>query len=168
MANRTRSKKRSKSKKMYRQKGGQFTQEQIELFDQDIPAEAINAWSNSGIDYQFFPVAIEQYKQAIEQSIQAIHDFQANSTQNIIDIANNIRQNTPMDVNELMIQIVSPPGSPTSVASSKMNEGGRRRRKTKKQRGGMRYGTGVGANCFEPNYSIYNTPALTLFPYKPN
>ena len=41
-------------------------------------------------------------------------------------------------------------------------------RKSRKQRGGMRYGTGVGSNCVEPNYSIYNTPALSLFPYKPN
>jgi hypothetical protein len=51
-------------------------------------------------------------------------------------------------------------------------EGGKRRKSRKmrghKQRGGMRYGTGVGANCFDPNYSIYNTPALSLFPYKPN
>jgi hypothetical protein len=41
-------------------------------------------------------------------------------------------------------------------------------RKSRKQRGGMRYGTGVGSNCFDPNFSIYNTPALSLFPYKPN
>jgi hypothetical protein len=41
-------------------------------------------------------------------------------------------------------------------------------RKSRKQRGGMRYGTGVGSNCVEPNYSIYNTPTLSLFPYKPN
>lgn len=50
---------------------------------------------------------------------------------------------------------------------------GRKSRKSRKmrghkQRGGMRYGTGVGANCFDPNFSIYNTPTLSLFPYKPN
>jgi hypothetical protein len=173
MANRTRSKKRSKnkkSKKMYMQRGGVFTQEEKASFA-GIQPDIIDVWSNSSIDYSFFPPAIQQYNEAIEQSIQAINDFQANSTQNIINIADKIRQNTPMNVNELMIQIVSPPGSPVSVASSRMNEGGRRRRKTRKmikQRGGMRYGTGVGSNCFEPNYSIYNTPALTLFPYKPN
>ena len=38
----------------------------------------------------------------------------------------------------------------------------------RKQRGGARYGTGVGANNFDPNYSIYNTQELNLFPYKPN
>ena len=61
--------------------------------------------------------------------------------------------------------------APVNIEGGKRRKGRKSRkmrRKTKKQRGGMRYGTGVGANCFEPNYSIYNTPALSLFPYKPN
>ena len=127
MANRTRSKKRSKSKKMYRQRGGVFNQQQIQSFN-EIPEAAINAWSNSNIDYNFFPQAIQQFNDAIQQSTQAIETFRANYIQNIIDIADKIRQDTPMDLNELMIQIVSPPGSPVSVASSRMNEGGRRRK----------------------------------------
>jgi hypothetical protein len=45
---------------------------------------------------------------------------------------------------------------------------GTKSRKTRKMKGGALYGTGVGANNYNPNYSIYNTPALTLFPYKPN
>ena len=40
-------------------------------------------------------------------------------------------------------------------------------RKSRKQRGGMCYGNGVGANSYDPNFSIYNTRELTLFPYKP-
>ena len=39
--------------------------------------------------------------------------------------------------------------------------------KTRKQRGGMCYGNGVGANSYDPNFSIYNTRELTLFPYNP-
>ena len=38
----------------------------------------------------------------------------------------------------------------------------------KKQRGGTCYGSGVGANNYDPNFSIYNTRELQLFPYKPN
>ncbi len=47
--------------------------------------------------------------------------------------------------------------------------GGKKRKtkKTRKQKGGMCYGTGVGANYNNPNYSIYNTELLELFPYKP-
>jgi hypothetical protein len=40
-------------------------------------------------------------------------------------------------------------------------------RKSRKQKGGMCYGNGVGANAYDPNYSIFNTNTLKLFPYKP-
>lgn len=40
-------------------------------------------------------------------------------------------------------------------------------RKQRKQKGGMCYGNGVGANSYDPNFSIYNTRQLQLFPYKP-
>lgn len=43
---------------------------------------------------------------------------------------------------------------------------GRKTRKSRKQRGGMCYGNGVGANSFDPNNSIYNTNMLNLFPYR--
>jgi hypothetical protein len=40
--------------------------------------------------------------------------------------------------------------------------------RTRKQKGGICYGSGVGANDYDPNFSIYNTRELQLFPYKPN
>ena len=40
-------------------------------------------------------------------------------------------------------------------------------RKSRKQRGGMCFGNGVGANSYDPNFSIYNTRELSLFPYRP-
>lgn len=43
---------------------------------------------------------------------------------------------------------------------------GKKSRKTRKQKGGMCYGNGVGSNSYDPNYSIYNTNMLKLFPYK--
>jgi hypothetical protein len=39
-------------------------------------------------------------------------------------------------------------------------------RKSRTMKGGMCYGNGVGANSYNPNYSIYNTNLLKLFPYK--
>jgi hypothetical protein len=45
---------------------------------------------------------------------------------------------------------------------------GERKRKVRKQRGGNCYGNGVGANAYDPNYSIYNTTQLQMFPYRPN
>ena len=41
------------------------------------------------------------------------------------------------------------------------------KRKSRKQRGGVCYGNGVGANNYDPNFSIYNTNELKLFPYRP-
>jgi hypothetical protein len=49
--------------------------------------------------------------------------------------------------------------------SKKNNKRTRRRRNL---RGGTCYGSGVGANNYDPNFSIYNTKALQLFPYKPS
>jgi hypothetical protein len=42
----------------------------------------------------------------------------------------------------------------------------RKSRKSRKQKGGRCFGNGVGANNYDPNYSIYNTNMLKLFPYK--
>jgi hypothetical protein len=42
-----------------------------------------------------------------------------------------------------------------------------RRNRTRKQKGGVVYGRGYGANCYDPNDSIYNTNMLKLFPYSP-
>ena len=42
-----------------------------------------------------------------------------------------------------------------------------RARTRRKQRGGTCYGTGVGANSTENNFSVFNTNQLKLFPYKP-
>ena len=39
----------------------------------------------------------------------------------------------------------------------------KRYKKTKKNRGG---GSNIGSNCNDPNFSIYNTNLLKLFPYK--
>jgi hypothetical protein len=72
------------------------------------------------------------------------------------------------------------PYSPRSVTEEPT--GGKRRRKSMKKRnkrnkrnkqslkrgGGGCFGNGVGANAYDPNYSIFNTRELQLFPYRPN
>jgi hypothetical protein len=54
---------------------------------------------------------------------------------------------------------------------TKKNKGSKKKRKTsktKKQKGGInRFGSGIGSNCYDPNFSIENTNLLKLFPYKP-
>jgi hypothetical protein len=55
---------------------------------------------------------------------------------------------------------------------SKLRRSGRRMRRMRRMRsvkkgGGGCFGNGVGANAYDPNYSIYNTRELQLFPYIP-
>jgi len=61
-------------------------------------------------------------------------------------------------------------------SSSRVMRGNKKKKYTKNKRdkndatkisGGACFGNGVGANINNPNYSIYNTNALKLFPYKP-
>lgn len=47
----------------------------------------------------------------------------------------------------------------------KKNKSNKKQRKV--QIGGICYGRGVGANNYNPNFSIYNTRELQLFPYRP-
>lgn len=49
---------------------------------------------------------------------------------------------------------------------NKTKKNSKRKTKLRKQRGGLCFGNGVGANSYEPNNSIYNTRELSLFPYK--
>jgi hypothetical protein len=48
------------------------------------------------------------------------------------------------------------------------NKKSKKNRNNKKQNGGVCYGNGVGANSYDPNFSLYNTRELQLFPYKTN
>jgi len=41
----------------------------------------------------------------------------------------------------------------------------RKHKSQRKMKGGVMFGNGYGANCNDPNYSIYNTNLLKLFPY---
>jgi hypothetical protein len=50
---------------------------------------------------------------------------------------------------------------------TKCNGGKRRRTMRRGKKGGMCYGRGVGMNAYDPNFSIYNTRELELFPYRP-
>ena len=52
------------------------------------------------------------------------------------------------------------------VSSKSRRQTRRRRTYNRKGGAGACFGNGVGSNHFDPNYSIYNTRALQLFPYR--
>jgi hypothetical protein len=111
------------------------------------------------------------------------------STLNLSDLGDAI----PQDVNDThdmdmsgdnldMSGVTDEPSMNESEISMNANDpiGGRRRRRTKKRMSNIRrnksyrkvkggatmYGTGYGANCSNPNFSIYNTNLTKLFPYR--
>ncbi len=55
-----------------------------------------------------------------------------------------------------------------SMKKKTMKRRNKRNKRTVKRGGGGCFGNGVGANAYDPNYSIFNTRELQLFPYRPN
>ncbi len=100
------------------------------------------------------------------------NSFDTQGTMNLSEL--NDTQGT-MNLNELN----DSNASSTNTTQEDISFGGRRRktikrRKTNKRnysrrhlKGGTCYGRGVGSNNYDPNYSIYNTNMMKLFPYKP-
>jgi hypothetical protein len=90
-----------------------------------------------------------------------------------MQMPNNVDQMTALTMEDLG------PYSPRSVTEEPTGGKRRRNKRTMKKRnkrnkrtvkrgGGGCFGNGVGANAYDPNYSIFNTRELQLFPYRPN
>lgn len=72
---------------------------------------------------------------------------------------------------------INPDDGFTDIEEDNDQEGGKRKTKRRKfrnrtthrnKKGGTLFGRGYGANCNDPNYNIYNTNMLKLFPYSAN
>ena len=103
-------------------------------------------------------------------SMNSNHDLEDND-----ELDGNNMSNDSMHLSELNQSVGSDNNTTTESFGSL---GGKRRktrksrktrkaRKSRKQRGGQCYGRGIGANNYDPNFSIFNTNELQLFPYKP-
>jgi hypothetical protein len=199
---------RKNSKKMYKQTGGAFTQEQRNTLINNV-----NFTEDQVNELDEYPVSFENIQSAnhlylddphrtmiiVSKYLQDLQNQQQNENDNHGDVLNiedlqiegEVEGQDVLDQgfnNDLDISDDTDPeqGSFSFDEDDDQNAGKRRKtrktrktrtsRKTRKsrkmrgrkQRGGARYGTGVGANNFDPNYSIYNTQELNLFPYKPN
>ena len=104
------------------------------------------------------------------QSIDSIDDS--------LGLNQSIDSNTfePLHINDLESSSVNTTMEDNSIGGKKYRKsykkrhgkkGKKTRKNRRKQKGGVCYGSGVGANNYDPNYSIYNTNMLKLFPYKP-
>jgi len=153
-------------------KGGTFTQQELQqLQDKKFTPSQISTLQDLGVSIT--PIANKN------ETKRLANPLKRGEVSTYID--NSFESQGTMNVDELNTSNISDmSGYTTGKAESDNEFGGRRRRrrtkkthgkksrKTRKQRGGMCYGNGVGANSYEPNDSIYNTNMLKLFPYRPN
>lgn len=99
--------------------------------------------------------------------LEQIREFNLPINATTIEMMRNTIQNSyNNDINAFLESLKDEEGY-----TSGESEGGRKTRRNRRdrrrgQKGGRCYGSGVGANSYDPNYSIYNTPMLKLFPYK--
>lgn len=119
-----------------------------------------------------------------ENNLDNSYNDSMNTTQeNISNDGNNNFVNNSVDNGSLHLSDLENSNNDSINTTKEDSFGGRKRKaygkarktrkgrkyghKSRKQRGGTCYGNGVGANNYDPNFSIYNTRELTLFPYRP-
>lgn len=96
-------------------------------------------------------------------------DDNSNGPLDVLDLDESNSVNTTIDSMGGRKRRYTKKSKKTKKAKTKKAKKTKKSKKTTKkrrQRGGKCFGNGVGANSNDPNYSIYNTNALTLFPYK--
>lgn len=147
--NKSRRNRRRNSKKMF---GGALTQENISnLKNLGFTTDQVEELKKMYIESILIPF----FKRDIENG---------NTPQNIINEIKKAKQ-------EIALLEEEETGFNTDNEDEESQNGGKKRRKKTRRcrtlRGGTCYGSGVGANNYDPNFSIYNTRELQLFPYKP-
>ena len=106
--------------------------------------------------------SIPQDESNIMDMDQSLHLSDLNTTE-----ADNSGYTTGADDDESLMDMSFGGKKRRKRSSTKKRRGKKTRKNRRKQKGGICYGNGVGANSYDPNYSIYNTNMLKLFPYKP-
>ena len=187
-----------KSKKMYKQRGGAFTDNERNTLINNVQfsEDQVN-------ELDEYPVSFQNIQHANHLYLDDPHTTMIIVSKKLQDLQNQQQDNhndEPLNLADLQVE----EGQGQEEGENALNQGfieededgdntdnedqdvsfdggkriktrktrktrkGKKSRKSRKMNGGARFGTGVGANNYDPNYSIYNTPALTLFPYKPN
>jgi len=145
--------KRNKNKIM---KGGSYTQEQQQqLINAGFNQQFLQFVQRFNIGFGFLWSGFEQSGNTAQQYMQQIYDeLEINPDDGFTDTEDNDDDDEQ-----------------DGGKRKKSKKRRTKKNKTKKQKhrikGGAMFGNGYGANCNDPNYNIYNTNLLKLFPYSP-
>lgn len=133
--------------------GNNFSSEQkVNLMDSGFSDEDIQFLESTN------STNIERIQQAL--TMENVKTGQLISPKDLIEMMQEELLTKQQDMSSKM----EPNGGKRQTARRYIGQTSRRHRR--KQKGGTCYGSGVGANSFNPNFSIYNTNALKLFPYR--
>jgi len=178
---------RKSSKKMY---GGDFSYtDRNELVELGFAPDQIEALVENDSNINLVRMALQQINPETgnvftpQELIDSLHEdmnisgISMNSNHDLEDndVDGNNMSNGSMHLSELNQSVGSDNNTTTEsfggkrrkTKKSKKSRKTKKSRKSRKQRGGQCYGRGIGANNYDPNFSIYNTNELQLFPYKP-
>ena len=196
MVKHSRKKSRKVHRKSHKMKGGITRRLEIEDFNEDKPRDLetldLSVISNSDDDDHDFGI-----NDSLDLDNTNMRDSMDTTTESMTNIGDDYDYNndsSTLSNGSLHLSDLNENNDETILGNTTMEDdsiGGKKRktmrkrkmmkkRKTmkkrkmikkskhsKKQKGGMCYGNGVGANAYDPNFSIYNTRELELFPYKP-
>ena len=171
---------RQKRNRRRTMKGGAFSQQELQqLQSSGFDEYQIESLTALGVS---FNEVREKINNLMNEGVNGFHGNSDTITEQVmVEVFNEYNFENPInqDVNNLDELNNNIDGIISGYTTSEEIGGMRRRkitkkrrgkkgRKTRKQRGGMCFGNGVGANSNDPNYSVYNTNMLKIFPYKAN
>ena len=150
---------RNRNKKIM--KGGSYTQEQQQqILDAGFTQQFLQLLDRANIGFGLFWSSFQQSGMTSQQYMQQTYDdLELNPDDGFTDVEDNDEDYE--DEND----------EQQGGRNKKSKRRKTKKNKTKKQmrriKGGAMFGNGYGANCNDPNYNIYNTNLLKLFPYSP-
>ena len=149
-------------------KANDFDDEEIQLLNslkvsKNIITNKINYIENNHKDYDKTKIKLQVMAEIIsEYAVKNNSPTDLNQGTDTSNMAGDDMAISDMKVGDMEL---SDKGGNRKRKYYKKNKKTQKKRKHK-QKGGKCYGHGVGSNSYDPNYSIYNTNMLKLFPYK--
>jgi len=150
-------------------KGGRYSiEQQQQLINIGFTQQFLQIVERAKIGFDFLLGSFEQSGLTAEQYMkQTYDDLELNPEEGFTDAEDNDDDDDEQDGGKRK------KSKKNKTKKNKTKKNNTKKNKTKKQKsrikkGGAMFGNGYGANCSDPNYSIYNTNLLKLFPYNPS
>lgn len=164
--------------------GGDFTQEETQqLLEMGFTQDDLQVLAGTGVRLNIIQMSLNQINpatgnpftpqeiiQSVNEANDEINNLDVSVISNASDDDHNLDIGENLDLDDSYNDSMNTTMEDISGGGRKTRKGRKGRKhgiKSRRQRGGMCFGNGVGANNYDPNFSIYNTRELTLFPYKP-